>query len=65
MVIFPEAKLLGVVTGFCFDPDDIDLTTVFTAAIAHRLTVTRVAAENALRQQARFAPGGLPGNRLK
>jgi hypothetical protein len=65
MVIFPEAKLLGVVTGFCFDPDDIDLTTVFTAAIAHRLTVTRGAAENALRQQARFAPGGLPGDRLK
>jgi hypothetical protein len=42
MVIFPEAQLLGIITGFCFDPDDIDLTTVFTAAIAHRMTARLV-----------------------
>jgi hypothetical protein len=47
MVIFPEARLLGVVTGFCFDPDDIDLTTVFTAAIAHRMRVSRVDSDSA------------------
>ena len=39
---FPEAGLLGTVTGFCFSPDDIDVATVFTATIAHRMTVVRV-----------------------
>ena len=38
---FPEAGLLGMVTGFCFSPDDIDATMVFTATIAHRMTVVR------------------------
>ena len=38
---FPEAGLLGTVTGFCFSPDDIDVATVFTAAIAYRITVVR------------------------
>lgn len=38
MVIFPGTGLLGIVTGFCFYPTDIDLTTVFTAAIAHKMT---------------------------
>lgn len=47
MVIFPEARLLGVVTGFCFDPGDIDLTTVFTAAIAHRMRASRVDSDSA------------------
>jgi hypothetical protein len=40
-VTFPEARLLGTVTGFCFTPGDIDLVTVFTATIAHRMTVVR------------------------
>jgi hypothetical protein len=26
---------------FCFSPDDIDVATVFTATIAHRMTVVR------------------------
>lgn len=47
MVIFPEAGLLGIMTRFCFDPDDIDLTTVLTVAIAHRRTVTQAATEDA------------------
>ena len=38
---FPEAGLLGTVTGFCFNPDDIAVATVFTATIAHRMTVVR------------------------
>ena len=38
---FPEAGLLGTVTGFSFNPDDIDVATVFTATIAHRMTVVR------------------------
>ncbi|MGA2831154.1 MAG: hypothetical protein ABSF03_34155, partial [Streptosporangiaceae bacterium] len=41
LVPFPEAGLLGTVTGFCFNPDDIDVATIFTATIAHRLTVVR------------------------
>ena len=39
LVPFPEAGLLGTVTGFCFSPDDIDVAAVFTATIAHRMTV--------------------------
>lgn len=39
LVPFPEAGLLGTVTGFCFTPADIDVATVFTATIAHHLTV--------------------------
>lgn len=36
-VIFPEAGLIGAVTGYCFDVSDIDLATLFTAKIAHGL----------------------------
>jgi hypothetical protein len=39
LVPFPEAGLLGTVTGFCYSPADIDVATVFTATIAHHLTV--------------------------
>jgi hypothetical protein len=39
LVPFPEAGLLGTVTGFCFTPADIDVATVFTATIAYHLTV--------------------------
>jgi hypothetical protein len=38
IVIFPRTRLLGIVTGFCFHPTDIDLTTVFTATVAHKMT---------------------------
>jgi len=41
MVPFPQAGLLGTVTGFCFTPAHIDLATVFTATIAHHMTVRR------------------------
>ena len=36
---FPEARLLGTVTGFCPAFADIDIATVFTATIAHHMTV--------------------------
>jgi hypothetical protein len=39
LVPFPEAGLLGTVTGFCFTSADIDVATVFTATIAHRMSV--------------------------
>ena len=39
LVPFPEARLLGTVTGFCPTPQDIDTVTVFTATIAHHMTV--------------------------
>jgi hypothetical protein len=39
LVPFPEAGLLGTVTGFCLTPQDIDTATVFTATIAHHMTV--------------------------
>jgi hypothetical protein len=38
LVPFPEAGLLGTVTGFCSSPADIDVATVFTATIAYHLT---------------------------
>jgi hypothetical protein len=38
-VPFPEAGLLGTVTGFCYAAADIDTATVFTAAIAFHMTV--------------------------
>ena len=41
LVPFPQAGLLGTVTGFCFSPDDIDLATVFTATIAYSLMMIR------------------------
>lgn len=39
LVPFPEAGLLGTVTGFCFTPAAIDVATVFTATIAHHLAL--------------------------
>lgn len=39
LVPFPEAGLLAAVTGFCCSPADIDVATVFTATIAHHLTM--------------------------
>jgi hypothetical protein len=39
LVPFPEAGLLGTVTGVCVTPADIDIATVFTATIAYRMTV--------------------------
>ena len=35
----PGSGLLGTVTGFCYSPADIDVATVFTATIAHHMTV--------------------------
>jgi hypothetical protein len=45
IVIFPGTRLLGIVTGFCFHPGDIDLTTVFTAAVAHQMTAVPLGCE--------------------
>jgi hypothetical protein len=41
LVPFPEAGLLGQVTGCSFRPEDVDMATVFTATIAYYLTVAR------------------------
>ncbi len=43
MVVFPDADALGVVTGFCFNPADIDLATILVAAVACRMKITRIA----------------------
>jgi hypothetical protein len=37
LVPFPDAGLLGGVTGLCPNPADVDVATVFTAAIAYRM----------------------------
>jgi hypothetical protein len=39
LVPFPEAGLLGTVTGLCCTREDIDLATVFTTTIAYRMSV--------------------------
>jgi hypothetical protein len=39
LVPFPEAGLLAAVTGYCLNPHDVDVATVFTATIAFRLSV--------------------------
>lgn len=45
LVPFPEAGLLGTVTGFCYTPAAIDIATVFTATIAYKMTVVPQAAQ--------------------
>jgi hypothetical protein len=42
LVPFPEAGLLGAVTGFCFNAADVAVATVFTAAIAFALRAVPV-----------------------
>ncbi len=37
LVPFADAGLIGAVTGLCFDAEDLDMTTVLTAAVAHRM----------------------------
>jgi hypothetical protein len=39
LVPFAGAGLLGAVTGFCFDAEDVEMAMVLTAAIAHRMRV--------------------------
>ena len=39
LVPFADAGLLGAVTGFCFDAEDVEMAMVLTAAIAHRMRV--------------------------
>lgn len=41
LVPFTEAGLLGTVTGLSLTPAGIDIATVFTATIAHHMTVIR------------------------
>jgi hypothetical protein len=38
LVPFPEAGMLASVTGYCLNAHDVDVATVFTAMIAHRMT---------------------------
>jgi hypothetical protein len=40
LVPFPEAGLLGQVTGCSLPPEDVDVATVFTAMIAHHMTAS-------------------------
>ena len=42
LVPFPEAGLIGQVTGCSFRPEDVDLATVFTATIGHHMNVASV-----------------------
>jgi hypothetical protein len=39
LVPFPDAGMLGAATAFCFDAENVDLATVFTATIAHRMRI--------------------------
>jgi hypothetical protein len=48
LVPFPDAGLLGQVTGCSFRPEDVDMATVFTATIAHHLAVARAAERSLL-----------------
>jgi hypothetical protein len=57
-VPFPEAQLLGTVTGFCFTPADIDVATVFTATIAYHLTVVTQGVVAVLRNRRRGRRAG-------
>jgi len=47
LVPFPEAGLLGQITGCSFRPEDVDMATVFTATIAYHLTVAPAAERSA------------------
>jgi len=60
-VPFPEAGLLGTVTGFCYRPAAIDIATVFTATIAYKLTVVpqATAVWQTTTSPARASPPGL------
>lgn len=40
MVVFPELDVVGVVSGFCLDVCDMDLTAAIVGAIAHTLSIT-------------------------
>ena len=40
MVAFPELDLVGVVSGYCLDLQDIDLTAAVVGAIAQTLNIT-------------------------
>lgn len=40
MVLFPELGVVGVVSGYCLDVQDIDLTAVLVGGIAHTLNIT-------------------------
>jgi hypothetical protein len=48
LVPFPDAGLLGQVTGCSFRPEDVDMATVFTVTIAHHLAVARAAERSLL-----------------
>jgi len=57
LVPFPEAALLGTVTGICLAPQDIDTATVFTATVAHHMT----AVPQSLSRGHHYASGPLAG----
>ncbi len=47
LVIYPGPGALGIVSGICLSPDDLDPLAVLVAGIAARMTVTRAAADPA------------------
>lgn len=40
LVVFPPLGVVGVVSGYCLDLRDVDLTAAIVGAIAHTLRVT-------------------------
>lgn len=40
LVVFPDLAVVGVVSGYCLDLHDLDLTAAIVGAIAHTLTIT-------------------------
>jgi hypothetical protein len=44
LVVYPGPGALGVVSGVCFHPDDLDRAADIVAGIAARMTVTGVTA---------------------
>jgi hypothetical protein len=45
LVIYPEPGALGIISGICLSPDDLDPLAVLVAGIAARMTITRAAAD--------------------
>ncbi len=40
LVVFSQLEVVGVVSGYCLDLQDVDLTAALVGAIAHTLTIT-------------------------
>jgi hypothetical protein len=43
LIAYPGPGALGIISGICLHPDDLDPVAVLAAAIAARMTITRAA----------------------